>query len=283
MSSVASIEIKNGVIAQRIRFVAEPPRGATPLLTLTDPVRRYAVCEEVPPGVPPSDRAAADELCVLFLPGDSATPVDWRHAGEEWLDGPALECEQGAIELIVESDRVLWRPGRAVIIGGGERSAETLAGLVEFSFHESELRKLECELEADWPRAESDALVAHDIDRRALARSARQISEMSRQTALRRIRFARLSPRLEKPSFRLGEAARRMVDELAHEVEVADRLKHVDDRLEVFESLYELANDRLADFSYFRLEYRLEAWIILILVIEVLLMAFELWWSWWLR
>ncbi|HEV3021373.1 MAG TPA: hypothetical protein VGX76_02860, partial [Pirellulales bacterium] len=235
MTSVASLD---GAVAQRIRFVAEPPGGTTPLLTLTDPVRRYAVCEEVASDVPPSEPAAADELCVLFLPGDSAMPVDWRHAAEEWLNGP------GAIELIVESDRVLWRPGRAVIIGGGERSAETLAGLVEFSFHEAELRKLECELEADWPRAEIDALLAHDVDRRALARSAGAISEMSRRTALRRIRFARFSPRLEKPSFRLGEAARRMVDELAHEAEVADRLKHVDDRLEVFEGLYELANDR---------------------------------------
>ena len=46
--------------------------------------------------------------------------------------------------------------------------------------------------------------------------------------------------------------------------EVLDRLKAVDDRLEVYEDVYELANDRILEYGNFRAEARLEIWIIVI-------------------
>jgi len=276
------LDTVNGATALRIRFVAEPASGVIPLWTLTDPYRRSAVAEELPPerlfGLAKGELAATDELHFLFLPSGAATPIEWQRRAEQWMNEPSQVAETTTIDLAVQSDRVLWRPGRAVLFGNADRLAELRAGLVEFSFHEGELRNLELELEADWPRAESDVPLVHDVDRRALA-DCGHISEMSQRTALRRIRFTRLAPRLEKASIRLAGPTRRMVAELASQADVVDRLESVDDRLEVFENLYELANDRRADFQYFRLEYRLEAWIILILVIEVLLMMLEIWWA----
>ena len=61
------------------------------------------------------------------------------------------------------------------------------------------------------------------------------------------------------------------------QAEVVDRLGWLDDRIEVYEDLYELANDRLSEFSYFNREYRLELWIILLLIAEVVIMLGELW------
>jgi len=282
MTELPPLDAASGAIAQRIRFVVEPAPGVVPLWTLTDPYCRSAVAEELLPerlmGPAPSGPPAPDELDFLFLPGGSATTVEWQHDAVQWMNEPSPLAESPTIDLVVEGDRVLWRPGRAVLVGGADRLAEVRAGLVEFAFHEGELRKLEHELEADWPRAESDVSLVHDVDRRALA-DCGHIGEMSRRTALRRIRFARLAPRLEKASIRLTGPTRQLVAELASKADVADRLGCVDDRLEVFEDLYELANDRRADFQYFRLEYRLEAWIILILVIEVLIMMFEVWWE----
>jgi hypothetical protein len=45
--------------------------------------------------------------------------------------------------------------------------------------------------------------------------------------------------------------------------------------LEILEDLYEVANDRLSEFSYFHTEYILELLIILVLALEVVLMAYE--------
>jgi hypothetical protein len=285
MTNLPTLDAASGAIAQRIRFVVEPASGAKPLWTFTDPYRRSAVAEDLAcEGLFEAARRgppAADEFYFLFLPSGSATPIEWQRGAEEWMNEPALVAEHPTIDLVAQSDRILWRPGRAVLVGSAIRLAETRAGLIDFSFHEGELRKLERELEADWPRAESDTALAHAVDRRALVRSG-HIGEMSQRMALRRIRLARLAPRLEKASVHLAGPTRRLVAELVLQAEVVDRLKNVDDRLEVFEDLYELANDRLAEFQSFRLEYRLEAWIIAILVIEVLLMLFEIWWTWWL-
>ncbi|HUY34169.1 MAG TPA: hypothetical protein VMV69_15585 [Pirellulales bacterium] len=295
MTDLPPLDAASGAIAQRIRFVVKPASGATALRTFTDPYGRSAVAEDLAAErlleATRREPPAADEFYFLFLPSGAATAIEWQRAAEEWMNGPSPPAERPAgdpstgdlptIDFVAQSDRILWRPGRAVLVGGAKRLEETRAGLIDFSFHEGELRKLEGELEADWPRAESDALPAHDVDRRALDRCG-HVGEMSQRMALRRIRLARLAPRLEKASLSLAGSARRLVGELALHADVVDRLKHVDDRLEVFEDLYELANDRLAEFRCFRLEYRLEAWIIAILVIEVAVMFFEIWWTWWL-
>jgi uncharacterized Rmd1/YagE family protein len=65
--------------------------------------------------------------------------------------------------------------------------------------------------------------------------------------------------------------------ELAAQAEVVERFHWVDDKLEVYDDLYELANDRLSEFAYFMREYRLEAWIIVLLLVECVLMSVELW------
>jgi uncharacterized Rmd1/YagE family protein len=66
------------------------------------------------------------------------------------------------------------------------------------------------------------------------------------------------------------------VSELLVQCEVQDRLKAVDDRLEVFEDAYELANDRLMEYGNFRAEAKLEIWIIVILLGELILMLGEI-------
>jgi hypothetical protein len=295
MTNLPSLEAASGAVAQRIRFVAEAPPGAVPLWELADPYPRLAVAEELSPAALTNGSARGpapgDAFDFLFLPAGSATPIEWQRAAETWISQPLWsaesslteppEFEPALLDLTIQSDRILWRPGKAVLVGSGKRLEETRAGLIDFSFHESELRKLESELSADWPQAEVDALAAHDVDRQALA-DCRHITEMSQRTALRRIRFARLGPALEKASTGLTGPTRRMVAELVLQTEIVDRLKHVDDRLEVFEDLYELANDRLAEFRFFRHECRLEEWIIVILVVEVVLIVFEIWLTWWL-
>ena len=61
----------------------------------------------------------------------------------------------------------------------------------------------------------------------------------------------------------------RLARELAVQSEVVERLRVLDDQLEVVADLYELANDRLTEYSYFLREYRLERWILLALVAEL--------------
>ena len=88
-------------------------------------------------------------------PPGSAGSLDQQRQAEEWIHGDAA-AGQPAVDLQLRSERILWRPGFAVLIGGAERCEEILPGLVHFAFHEAELRKLERELDADWQTAEAD-------------------------------------------------------------------------------------------------------------------------------
>jgi hypothetical protein len=271
--------------AVRIRFVEAAPPDANVLRAFCHPAVRWAIGEPADleqvlaadlPGLPQHDA-----FTLVFLPSGADSPIELQRRAESWVNDPRLPAEYPAIDLVVQSDRIVWRPGRALLIGSPRRVGELSAGLAEFSFFEAELRRLERELDADWPTAEADVSLTHIVDRRAMARRV-HVDEMTRRTALRRIRLARLTPLLEKTPLTLSGPMRRLFSELAQQADAVDRLRAADDRLEVFEDLYELANDRLGEFGYFQRGQRLEAWILGVLVIEVLLMVFELWWAWWL-
>jgi len=64
--------------------------------------------------------------------------------------------------------------------------------------------------------------------------------------------------------------------EMFNQANVPDRLQVVDDQLEVVQDLYELANERLTEFRYYRNESILEFWVIAILALEVVLILVEL-------
>jgi hypothetical protein len=266
------------ILAQRIRFVHQASPGQRVLAEFTDPYQRFAVAEPVsvealpPPG---QDAVPPDEFYFLFIPAGSATPYDWQQRAAQWMAKPSSATAEPTLEVVMRSDRVLWRPGRGMVQGAPDRVEENLLALVDFAFYEGELRKLEREIEADWSLAQADIELTHQVATRQLRRSA-HVNEMTQRTTRRRMRVARLERHLEKASIALPGSARRLVSELLTQAEIVDRLKAVDNRLEVYEDLYELANDRLSEYRYYRGEFRLEVWIILILMIEVVLMLWEI-------
>ena len=269
----------SGIRALRIRFVEHLREGVAPLETFAHPRRCHAVAEATTPDdlVQPSTAASSlDDLRLLMVPSGSATPIEWQRRAEEWMHGGSTSGSQPTIDLLLRSERVLWRPGQAVIVGMPERCDELLPGLVQFAFYEQELRKLERGLDADWDIAQADIALTHGVGKEALARQG-HVNTLTTRSSVRRMQFARLEPCLEKPSITLASPARRLAGELAAQAEVVERLHWVDDKLEVYEDLYELANDRLSEFAYFVREYRLEAWIIVLLVVECVLMSVELW------
>lgn len=270
----------DGTVLRRFRHPA--PRVAFGRVTTLDEILSA-----------PSAATGPERLDFIFLPGGSATPIELQRRVEEWIVGPPAPClaiaaipdagqpipEPPAIDLVLQSDRILWRPGKAVVIGSIRRLDDWFAGLVDFSFYEAELGRLERELDEHWATAEADAELTHSVDGRSLGRRT-HVDRMTRDTALRRIRLARLSPNLEKPTLVLSGPARRLVSELANQAEVTDRLTYIDERLQVFEDLYESANDRLSEYSYFAREYRVELWIVALLVLEAVLILVELWLAW---
>jgi hypothetical protein len=268
----------------QVRFLPEGvalPSGATLLARFSDP-QPYAAAARFAGLAGPADldrlpavgAESADVLDVLFIPGGSATPFAEQQRAEAWMAKPADRRCEPTIELVLRSDRILWRPGRALVQGAGERFLELLDGLADFAFHEGELRKLEVELDRDWPAYEADIRLTHAVGDAELAEQ-QHVNAMTVAATRRRMLFARLERPLEKAAITLPGPARRLVSELAVQAEILERMKSVDDRIEVFEDLYELANDRLCEYHYFSTELRIERWIFVVLFLELILCAWE--------
>jgi hypothetical protein len=276
---IPTVEAKPKAVV--IRFVEQLPAAVPALATFVHPQKAFAVAESA--GVeqlltlPSLSEHKSDRLRLLLLPAGLALPQELLRQAEDWMQRGGNPEGEPTIELLLRSERILWRPGQALMIGPPERLDEVLRGLIEFAFYEGELRRLEREVEADWSTLEADSHLTHSVTPAACERR-RHIDEMTMMALQRRMRFARLEPCLEKASVSLPGPARRLAGELAMQAEVTERLGWLDDRLEVAEDLYELANDRLSEFTYFHREFRLELWIVVLLLAEVAIMAAELWW-----
>ena len=81
-----------------------------------------------------------------------------------------------------------------------------------------------------------------------------------------RLTYARLCPQLAFPSLTLSPKSRQIVSKLLRESNMEDRLEMYSDRLEAMEELYEGANDRVADYRWYRGGHLLEWTIVIILI-----------------
>jgi hypothetical protein len=265
-----------GLVARRIRFLAEAPPGARVLRTFTQPRPCVAVDEAADPGDLPAVPAwpePTDQLVVLFVPR-GASP-DGQRRGERWLAPP--DHPEASAAVVVERDgyTVQWRPGRALVLGKTDGLEDALGALADLAFYEGELRELERALTAHEAAALDDVARSYRIryrDRDHWARLGESIEALGRM----RLTFARLKPRLGKPARLLPAEARRLLARLRNRADVEARLEAFSDRLEACEDLYEGATDRVADFRWYIGGHGLEIGIIALLVVEILLMSAEL-------
>lgn len=217
--------------------------------------------------------AAADNvlgvLDVIVLPSGQAELLPLQRTVEAWIAQPSAgEHASAPIDLVFRGDRICWRPDRAMVIVAGTRREEVVAGLVGFARNELELRRLESETSEKLNAAAGDVDLTHAVVRASLSRQAR-VHAITVWAAQARIRFTLLEPTVANGAAALPPPSLRLARELAVQSEVMERLRVLDDQLEVVADLYELANDRLTEYSYFLREYRLERWILLALVAEL--------------
>jgi hypothetical protein len=214
-----------------------------------------------------------DHLVVVFVPRGAVAA--WQEIGEKWLTPPDHPAALPTVVVERESYAVHWRPGKALVLGWVENPEALLAALMEFAFCEGELRVLEAALATREASATADVDQAHRIrfgDRKHWPVIGAHIEQLARM----RLLFARLEPRLGKPTRAFPVEARRILARLLARADVDTRLEGFSSRLEACEDLYEGANDRIAEYRWYLEGHVLEIIIILLLGVEVVLMAADL-------
>jgi hypothetical protein len=266
----------SAIVVKRVRFLDSAPPGVRVWREYRHPRACVAVEEVVALGDLPAGKAwpePTDHFVVVFVPRGAA--AEWQMKDEGWLAPPDHPEAAPAVAIEREGYTIHWRPGRVLVQGRVECPEATLAALTDFAFYEGELRRLELALEACEAGAAADVARAHRIrfrDRRSWARFGERIEDLTRM----RLCYARLEPRMAKARRALPVEARRVTAHLRARADVEARLEAFSDRLEACEDLYEGANDRVADYRWYIGGHALEISIIVLLVLEVVLMAAEL-------
>lgn len=192
------------------------------------------------------------------------------------FDPARRSAQSSQVDFAVRSDRVVWKDYKAVVFCSSERVKEMLIGLAFFAYYVSELESIESEISKSWSTLKGHLPLTHQVDDASFAKLP-EVNERTEWIYGLRARFVRVEPFLDIPPAYLPPAAKRIVQELCTTLETLARLRVLDDQLEVFEDAYELCSDRILEYSYFSREYKVELWIIVILVLEVVLMGYELW------
>lgn len=267
---------ETAVAFKRVHYSAVPPTTVHVLLKFKEPQQCVAFLEDIKtiewdtPASVSSDTPSPDFDCICL----SAQTPELIQRAEKWIDHDGELSACPSVRVNFNAGWVRLKPGRVVLCAPREQWEGLLAALADFTLYEFELRKLEHEIAADWGRAETDLPLAGDVRSEDLKRQG-NVSAMTQLVFTRRIRLSKLERSLIKTQAVLPRYARRLAARLRTKLDVESRNETLDGQIEVYEYVYEMANQRMGEYRNFRREYVLEILIVLLLAGELALMMWE--------
>jgi len=272
------------IVVLRIRLTEKPENPDSAFMTFTDPTLCYAISS---PGLL-ADIPSQNALDVLIVRPSikqpttflslKKNPSDLAEKPKNWFESFENDSRSPTITIKLRGAEVLWRPGRAMLQCDAEQTMPLLKAIVDFNYFENELRKIESEIAAGWADLEADKRLAYQVKPLDLELT-EIIGRRMDQTLQRRIRHARIEPRLYAPDLQLSPGGQKLGEEMREKACVEDRSETVDSQMEVFEHVYEMCSQRMGEFRDSRQGHTLEWVIIILLGSEVILMIADMLWQ----
>jgi len=257
-------------VASRIRFSKTVSPDSRIVNSFTEPETSFAVSNTIQLDELFSmecGEALKNEFYVLFIPKNSSALLDREQEIHAWIgNGSSL------VDLGDKNGRVRWKKSCLIVESSEEWMRNILPDLTEFVFHETALRNLEQTVASDLIKVKQDIHLTHGVTGKDLKKQPHVNERTVHATCLRMERLA-LEQKFYAPSSSLSHG---LPSRLIEQAGIEERLELLENQLEILEDIYELANDRLGEFSYFFKEAWLEIGIGFLLIAEVVIMLFEL-------
>lgn len=271
--------LPEGAVLQRIAFTDKPLAGQEVLLSFLPPINQYAV---ILGNDAASIEAQKEVLTLLVIPiSPSATDVQSQGSPNErlgqvqhWVEASEGSNATAAQWMTFQGTQICWTPHRCAILGAPERLESLRLAVVEVYYYESELRRIERALGESWPAMETDIPLAYEFHENSLGKQ-KSLQQRFQQVAMLRARLARLGPFVYSPHLHPPTLASQIAERFRERTRMMHRHEFLGEQLEVFEHVYEMCGQRSSDFKLARTGHMLEWTIILLLVAQLLLSAFE--------
>jgi hypothetical protein len=277
MASMKTSKDTAAVSAALVRFVEKEADGETVLMRFDDPAPMCAAVriaslkdETIPAGLGEAD------LTVVMIASGLANRKERLEQARDWLKAqsgpPAVRIS------LEETGWILFRSGQAVIAAPAEEMDGLLEAVVDFAHHERQLRLLETEAAANWNTAQGHLSLIHTVTNKELKKT-KDVGNATKQAMLRRMSYARLEPHMTLTPERFKGAAREAARRLRERPSIEARLEAIDGQIEVYEDIYDMANQRRGEYENFIRGYRVEIAILLVLAAELFLIIWDVYLS----
>lgn len=277
----ASVEI--AAHAWRLRFhdTQQPyetlPAGSR-IIEVSTPRKLHVVCEPAEVGYPPSraDDPGGRSLSLLWMP-----PLAPEEADEAWLEGipfEGLRDNGRVVRAGLRTARVVWTNARAIIYATPDQFVDALDALIRFTVLEREATEIEMAMPEVWASIKYGKPLTHTVSRRDIRRFARPVGIMTERVSDLNRRALHSDEALEQLDPGLTGASKRLFAELALQANLYDRLEALGEPLDFAFEHHEVVNNRLTEASHHYGNTRVEVWILAVLLIELALTAYYMFW-----
>ena len=258
----------DGVRAFRVRFAGQAGPGDAVLAQIREPV----VCAAVSTPADAAEALAAGSrddgslLCVV------AGATGAGGAGfEKEIDAvfAAKALEEPVFRGSVRSVRVTWSRALVFLACPPDIEAESLDAVLRFTSAARATFDLERDMAASWAVLDRFAQFSHSVGKADQAFQP-DVDAMTERLVRMKIAHLRTQNAIEQLDPLLNGNSKRLFAQLASPAALADRMEMLEDPIQFAQDHCELANTRLIEGKYSHTELKLEVWIVIILVAELL-------------
>jgi hypothetical protein len=281
--TVTDDQPKGPVRAWSFEYANEARPGETALTVIRHPRAAWVYSREVDARTLLADDASpvseTDGFTFIFVQSGSATVYELQKQTERWMARRPRE-QEGILEVLFRSERLLWRPGRAICFGTPSFIEDMLVASAHFSLCETELQKFEQQAEDAWHTIETTDIDLTDRIRWRTLNRRVHVDEMMRKATIMQARYLRLEKAMEAPSAEFSGPARRVFTELTLLASTENRLMRLDDAVDGLSDHYKFVNERFSDYWHFLREHRIVVLIVIVLLIQTVVLSENFWRPW---
>jgi hypothetical protein len=243
--------------------------------TLVNAGAQACTVERLSPGAEPwlAERGGVSGLYFVFFLAREATDhplasfLTAQRAAERF---PSYKNWSGDFQ----HGRVCFAQNVLLLTGELANVEQLLPALVSHLWTVSLLESLEEATAQMFQHATEDVHFTHGATKRDLSAWTR-IGARTRRMGLLKAVAIILEEKIWRDARLIGEQGK-LVKLLNRKAALEERVERLKDKLQFASDMYELSNDRLTEYAYFSREYKVEIWIVVLLVLELIFMTLEL-------
>jgi hypothetical protein len=272
-------ELPDGWSIEQIAYVAQPTADSDALFRFPASIPVCAV--RVESGAA-SDADAQKPLgpMLLTIPVDADRTLNGTQANlletmQSWVDqGQPLGVQTSHL-MTFQGVQICWSMSRIAILANSQRLPAIRNSLIEASYYETELCKVEAALGQNWPQLQADMPLAFEFNQQSIPKR-KQLRERFQQILQQQAHMARIGPYVHAPYMYPPTLASQISERLRERTRMMHRHEFLEEQLEVFHTVYESCAQRSSDFILARSGHTLEWIIIVILLVQTLFSVVEI-------